>query len=203
MRIFILSVLSILTVSGFGTAAKAEIEQYSFDTAHTQIIFFVNHLGFSNSEGEFLGFDGHFMFDRDQPENSDVEVTIHTASIDMDDEKWDAHMKNEDFFNVDQYPAMTFKSTGVEVTGENTANITGDLTMLDVTKPVTLAVTHNKSGKHNFSGKYVSGFSATASLKRSDFGMEYGLPMIGDDVEIRIEVEGIREEAEGEGTGNN
>ena len=84
---------------------------------------------------------------------------------------------------------MTFKSTAIEVTGDNTANITGDLTILGVTKPVTLNTVHNKSGKHPFSGKDTTGLSATATIKRSDFGMVYGLPLVGDDVEIRIEVE--------------
>lgn len=172
----------------------AEVEKYSFDTAHTQVMFFVNHLGFSNSSGRFLDFDGHFTFDRADPSKSHVEVTFKTDGLDMQDAKWDEHMKGADFFDVIKFPEMTFKSTSIEVTGENTANITGDLAILGVVKPVTLAVVHNKSGKHPFGGKYVSGFSATASLKRSDFGMKYGLPMVGDDVSIRIEVEGVRDE---------
>ena len=102
-------------------------------------------------------------------------------------------MKNEDFFNVEKFPTMTFKSTNIEITGENTANITGDLTILDTTKPVTLDVTHNKSGVHPFNGEFVAGLSATTTVKRSDFGMTYGLPAVGDDVEIRLEVEGFRE----------
>ncbi len=175
-------------------SAQAQIETYSFDKAHTQILFFVNHLGFSNSQGEFHEYDGQFIFDRDEPAKSSVDVTIQTASIDMDDEKWDAHMKNADFFDVEKFPTMTFKSTGIEVTGENTANITGDLTILGVTKPAVLAVTHNKSDKHAFSGKYVAGFSATTTIKRSEYGMEYGLPLIGDEAQVRIEVEGIRAE---------
>jgi len=200
-RIFQLFALLLLAAS-FAAQAQAQVERYSFDKAHTQIMFFVNHLGFSNSHGDFLDFDGHFVFDRGQPEKSGVEVTIQTASIDMNSEKWDEHMKNEDFFHVEKFPAMTFKSTDIEVTGENTANITGDLTLLGVTKPVTLAVTHNKSAKRPMGKTYVAGFSATASLKRSDFGMTYGLPMVGDDVQIRIEVEGIRDETGGEGQGN-
>lgn len=182
--------------------AQAQIEKYSFDKAHTQILFFVNHLGFSNSQGEFLEFDGHFFFDRGEPDKSSVDVVIKTASIDMDDEKWDAHMKNADFFDVEKFPEMTFKSTNIEVTGDDTANITGDLTILGVSKPAILAVIHNKSDKHAFSGKFVAGLSATATIKRSDYGMEYGLPLVGDEVKIRIEVEGIREEQGGEGVAN-
>lgn len=202
IRKFLLSALALVLTAGFSAGAMAQVETYSFDKAHTQILFFVNHLGFSNSQGEFHDYDGQFIFDRGEPEKSNVEITIRTESIDMDDEKWDAHMKNEDFFHVEKFPEMTFKSTGIEVTGENTANITGDLTILDVTKPVTLAVIHNKSDKHPFSGKFVAGFSATTTVKRSEFGMNYGLPMISDDVKIMIEVEGVRSETGGEGLAN-
>ena len=107
-------------------------------------------------------------------------------------------MKNEDFFNVEKFPEMTFKSTGVTVTGENTGDVTGDLTLLGVTKPVTLHVTFNKAGKHPMGDKYAAGFSATGTLRRSDFGMDYGLPMVSDEVELRIEVEGVRENREGQ-----
>ena len=193
MKKFLLSAAA-LTLMAVPTGAQAEVEKYSFDKAHTQILFFVNHLGFSMSQGEFHDYDGHFTFDRAEPANSSIDVTIQTASIDMDDEKWDAHMKNEDFFNVEKFPAMTFKSTGIEVTGENTANITGDLTILDVTKPVVMAVTHNKSDVHPYSGKYVAGLSATTTVKRSDFGMTYGVPGVADEVQVRIEVEGVRED---------
>ena len=123
-----------------------------------------------------------------------IDVTIKTESIDMDSEKWDDHMKSPDFFNVEEFADMTFKSTSIEITGEKTANITGDLTLLGVTKPVVLKTTYNKSDKHPFSGKYVSGFSAETIVKRSEFGMTYGLPGVGDDVHVRIEVEGYRTE---------
>ncbi|HBR69527.1 MAG TPA: hypothetical protein DEA55_09155 [Rhodospirillaceae bacterium] len=202
MRRIALFTTMMMFLTGFSGAAQAQIEQYTFDKAHTQILFFVDHLGFSKSHGEFLNFDGGFTFDRGEPAKSNVEITIKTASIDMNDQKWNDHMKNADFFNVEKFPNMTFKSTGIEVTGENTANITGDLTILETTKPVVLAVTHNKSGKHAFGEKFMAGFSATTNIKRSDFGMTYGLPMVGDDVEIRIQVEGERVEAGGEGLGN-
>jgi len=184
------AIAAVLSFPGQSIAA----DKYEFDKEHTQILFFVNHLGYSFSQGEFLDFDGGFTFDEANPENSSIDVTIQTNSIDMDSEEWDAHMKNEDFFNVEQYPTMTFKSTGIEVTGENTANITGDLTILDVTKPVVLDVTHNKTGKSPFGEEYKSGFSASANIKRSEWGINYGLPNVGDDVEIRLEVEAVRVE---------
>lgn len=187
--------LSVATAAVLSLPVQANAaDQYEFDKEHTQILFFVNHLGYSFSQGEFLEFDGGFTFDEENPENSSIDVTIQTESIDMDSEDWDAHMKNEDFFHVERYPTMTFKSTAIEVTGDNTANITGDLTILDVTKPVVLDVTHNKTGKSPFGDEYKSGFSATANIKRSEWGMNYGLPNVGDDVEIRIEVEAVRVE---------
>lgn len=175
-------------------AARAEVEHYEFDKAHTQIIFSVSHLGFSHSHGRFLDFDGGFSFDREKPENSAVSVTIRTAGLEMNDKAWNDHLKNEDFFNVEKHPEMTFKSTAIKVTGDKTADMTGDLTLLGVTKPVTLHVTHNKSDKFPFGDRYVSGFSAAGTLKRSDFGMTYGLPGVSDDVALIIEVEGIRKD---------
>ena len=176
--------------------AKAEIEIYDFDKAHTQILFFVDHLGFSTSQGEFHDYDGSFYFNINEPEKSKVDVTIKTNSIDMDDKKWNDHMKNADFFDVEKFPTMTFKSTAIKKTGDKTAVITGDITILETTKPVALDVTFNKAAVHPFSQKYVAGFSAKTKIKRSDFGMKYGLPMIGDEVDIMIEVEGLRQNGE-------
>lgn len=188
MKRFLLSVAALVMMTA-PTLAQAEVQTYKYDTVHTQIMFFVSHLGFSISEGEFHDFDGSINLDMNDPSKSNVDVTIKTDSIDMDDAKWDAHMKNADFFDVEQYPKMTFKSTNVEVTGEDTAKVTGDLTILDVTKPVTLDVKLNKIGDHPMNKKPTVGFSATTRIKRSDFGMKYALPMVGDDVDIRIEVE--------------
>jgi polyisoprenoid-binding protein YceI len=178
----------------FSASAHAAAERYEFDKAHTQILFFVNHLGFSNSQGEFHDYDGYIDFNQQSPESSYVEVDIKTASIDMDDEKWDDHMKNSDFFDVENHPLMQFKSTEIEITGENTANINGELTLLGITKPVSLQTTFNKAGVHPFNNKYIAGFSARTVIKRSEWGMNYGLPVIGDEVEIMLEVEGIRQQ---------
>ncbi|MEC7029178.1 MAG: YceI family protein, partial [Pseudomonadota bacterium] len=130
--------------------------------------------------------------DRENPANSAVEVTIQTASIDMDMEKWDDHLKNADFFNVEEFPTMTFKSSAIEVTGEKTGKITGDLTLLGVTKPVTLDVVSHKAGEFPMGDMYKAGFTATAMIDRSEWGMNYGLPAMDKMVEIRIEVEGNR-----------
>ncbi len=187
---FIALLMAILFIT---QPAQAQIEIYEIEKPHTQILFSVSHLGFSNSYGKFLDHQGTIEFNRSEPEKSKVEITTQTASIEMNDQKWNDHMKNKDFFNVEEFPTMTFKSTKIEKTGENTAKITGDLTILETTKPVTLDVVFNKAGKHPFGEKYAAGFSAKGSLKRSDYGMTYSLPMVGDDVNLILEVEAIRQ----------
>lgn len=188
MRIFTGLLVAILGL-GITSAAYAESQKFELEKPHTQIGFYVSHLGFSFSHGRFLDFDGIINFDEQKPEASNVEVTVKTNSLEMNDQKWNEHMKGADFFDVEQFPEMTFKSTAIEVTGENTANITGNLALHGVTKPVVLETVFNKAGKHPFNGKHVAGFSAKAHLNRSDFGITYGIPNVGDDVEIRIEVE--------------
>ena len=164
-------------------------EEFAFDHSHTHVLFFVDHLGFSTTQGEFMEFDGTLMLDTEAPENSSVTVTIDAASIDTGYADRDEHLRTGDFFNVEEHPELTFTSTDVAVTGENTAEVTGDLTILGVTQPVTLNVTLNAIGPHPFNGATVAGFSATTTISRSDFGMDFGVPAIGDEIEIRIESE--------------
>lgn len=168
--------------------------EYEFDTVHTQILFFVDHIGFSKSQGEFLDFDGGFNFTPDNWSNSEVSVSIDTPSLTLNDDKWDKHVKNPDFFNVEKFPTMTFNSTKVESTDGKTGKVYGNLTMLGVSKPVVLDVTFNKAAIHPSSKRYVAGFSGTTTVKRSEFGMKYGVPVIGDEIEVRLEVEGMRKQ---------
>jgi polyisoprenoid-binding protein YceI len=184
-------------------SAQAESQALKLDKPHTQILFNISHMGFSTSTGKFLDYDGTINFDKLEPEKSNVDVTIQTSSVDLGDQKWNDHMKAADFFNVEKFPTMTFKSTSVEVTGEKTANITGDLTILGVTKPVVLATTFVNEGKHPMSAKQGAGFNATTKIKRSDFGMGYGLPMIGDEVDITISAEAWEETMDANETTNN
>jgi polyisoprenoid-binding protein YceI len=174
--------------------AATKPDSFTYDKPHTQIMFSVSHLGFSHSHGRFTDFDGGFTFDAAHPDQGSASVDIKTKSLKMDDATWEEHLTGENFFNVAKFPDMTFKSTKVEMTGKDTAKMTGDLTLLGVTKPVTLDVTLNKEGVHPYTQTYIAGFSATGTIKRSDFGMNYGLPAVGDDVTIMIEVEGKRTE---------
>lgn len=164
-------------------------ETFTFDKAHTNIMWFASHFGFSDSMGQFMDYDGKLVLDEENPENSSVEITIKTESIMTGLPDFDDHLRNKDFFWVSTYPTAKFVSTEVEQTGDNTAKVTGNLTMLDQTHPVTLDVTMNKLGTNPFNKKRTVGFSAKTTLMRSQWGMTYALPGIPDAVDILIETE--------------
>lgn len=201
MRRLLLSTVAVSTLVGFTVPASAATEKYLFDKPHTQIIFFVDHLGFAKSSGKFLDYSGDIMWDKAEPEKSSVEVTIPLNSLDMGDATWNEHTLSK-LLHADQFPDMTFKSTKIEKTGEKTGNITGDLTLHGVTKPVVLAAVFNNAGKHPMMDRQEAGFSATTTIKRSDFGLSDFVPMVGDDVSIMIEVEAYKEDKTTQGTSN-
>lgn len=162
---------------------------YDLDKGHGYILFSYDHGGYSRPELRWGDWDSTLIWDANQPENSKVEVTIHTDKIDTGVADFDAHMRNEDLFHVEKYPAITFKSTEIKKTAGNTGKITGDLTMMGVAKPVTLDVTFNKAGHETRWGVYKIGFSGHTQIKRSDWGLNYAVPYVSDEVDIRIEVE--------------
>ena len=169
---------------------------YVLDRTHASIIWKVSHLGLSNYAGRFASFDATLSYDADNPEASSVTVEINPLSVRTDypfPEKtdFDAKLgKGEDWFNAGAFPVITFTSTKLEQTGPTTGKMTGDLTMLGVTKPVTLDVTMNGSlAEHPMNKKPAIGFSATGEIKRSDWGFSTYVPMIGDTVTLQIEAE--------------
>ena len=137
-----------------------------------------------------MRFLGGFDFNPNDITQSSAQVTIQADSLDMDDEKWNKKMKSKDYFHVDKFPTLEFHSTKVVPTGDKTFDLYGELTMLGNTHPVIIKTTYNKSGAHPASGEHVAGFSATSSLLRSRWNMKRGIPFVGDEVEIRLEVEG-------------
>lgn len=169
--------------------ALAEPVAYRFDPQHTHVMYFVDHFGLSKQTGKFREVDGTLMLDTDELANSSVEVTIPVDSVWTGVEKLDEHLKNEDFFAASEHPDITFKSTSVESAGEGRLKVNGDLTIRGVTKPATLDVTVNKIGEHPMSKQPAAGFSATTTIKRSDFGVDYAQGALGDEVKIRIEAE--------------
>lgn len=177
----------------FAAPVAAQDNKFTFDKSHTRILFFINHMGFSETVGEFTMYDGHFVFDEQDPTKSSVDVVLKPAGIRTPSPELDKHLQGTDFFNTEKFPDITFKSTAVKVTGKNTGEATGDLTILGVTKPATLKITFNKADYHMMTGSYVAGFSGEATIKRSEFGMNYGIPMVGDEVRLLVHTEGVNE----------
>jgi polyisoprenoid-binding protein YceI len=170
-------------------AAQAA-DTYKFDPVHTQVVFYANHMGFSNSSGRFHVADGSFQFDEKDWPKAQVNATININSLDMGDATWKEHLLGERFLDGAKHPTMTFKSTKVESLGNNQLKVHGDLTLHGVTKPVTLDTRVNKVAPHPMLKRPAAGFTATTRIKRSDFGMTNMIPMVGDEIDIRIEVEG-------------
>lgn len=164
-------------------------DRFNVDKSHTRIMFTVDHLGFTDQPGMFREFDVDFIFDREQPENSSLNVTIETASIDMFHDGLNRHLKNEDFFDVEQYPTMTFVSTAIESVNETEARVVGDLTLLGETHPVTFDVTLNNLGPHPMRGTTMAGFQARGTLDRTDWGMDYLAGPLGTDITFHIVTE--------------
>lgn len=169
--------------------AAATAQVYTFDVPHTQIYLTVNHMGFSNSTALLSLNEGTLTLDQANMSNSKAEVTIGVASLQFGDKTWNEHMADKKFFNTAAFPTMKFVSSKVTMSSATAGKLTGDLTLLGVSKPVTLDFTVNKIDTNPMSKKPYAGFSATGSLKRSDFGMSAYLPSIGDEVKIRIEAE--------------
>lgn len=164
-------------------------ESYTFDPNHTNITWSANHFGFSNPDGKFASASGTLVLDRDHPENSKVQVSIDTNGLVTGLPTFDEHIKSDKFLNVAQFPTATFVSDKVELTGKDTALVTGNLTLLGVTKPVVLDVKLNQIGMNPINSKQTAGFSATTIIKRSDWGMTTYVPNVSDEVKISIEAE--------------
>lgn len=169
---------------------------YQFDKkgAHQFVMFKISHLGYSWLYGRFNDFDGQFTLDQENPENSSVTATIQTASVDSNHGERDKHLRGDKFLNVKKYPTATFKSTGIERTGEQTAKITGDFTLHGVTKPVTLDAKLIGYGDDPWGG-YRMGLEASTTLTLADFDMNV-VEKLGEasgTVDIMISVEGVRQ----------
>jgi polyisoprenoid-binding protein YceI len=179
------------------TMSFAAAEKYVLDSSHSQVVFNYNHLGYSTTFGMFSGFEGEIMFDAENPANSSVSVSMPVKSMFTGWEARDGHFMSGDFFGAKDGDMVTFTSTGIEVTGDNTALITGDLSMNGTTKAVVLDAKLNQSGEFPFGpnqGKPWAGFDATATLKRSDFGLGAFAPAVGDEVQLMISIEAMKAE---------
>ncbi|MBP3126144.1 YceI family protein [Thalassospira sp. ER-Se-21-Dark] len=179
-------------LSGAAFSAQAA-DTYKLDPTHTSVLFIVNHLGFSDYQGRFNGVTGELTLDREDPSASSATITIDLNQIDSGVEALDNHMKSADFFNVEEFPTATFTSTSVELVGDNAATVTGDLTLLGETKPLVLDVTLSGEGTHPMTGDEVVGFSADGVVTRTDYGMDFLVPGVGDEVTLQISSEFLKQ----------
>ncbi|MEM9522581.1 MAG: YceI family protein, partial [Pseudomonadota bacterium] len=179
-----------LTASG----AFAAAEKYTLDASHSQILFSYNHLGFSTTWGMFSGFEGEIMLDQGDPARSSVTVSMPVTSMFTGWEQRDKHFMSPDFFDARDGDLVTFVSTDVEVTGTDTAVITGDLSMNGITKPVSLDAVLNQMGVNPLNQKDWVGFNATTTVLRSDFDLSAYAPAVSDQVQIQISIEAQKAE---------
>lgn len=162
---------------------------YQLDKNHANVVWEVSHLGFSNYVGRFNSLDATLHLDAKDPTKSQLTAKVDSASVDTNNTKLQDELKATEAFNVAQFPEIMFVSKSIELTGPETGKVTGDLTFLGVTKPVTLETTLVGHGKHPMAPLDVVGFSATGVLKRSEWGFKQWLPMVGDEVKFTIDAE--------------
>ncbi|WP_297575463.1 YceI family protein [uncultured Deefgea sp.] len=184
MHQFIRSVL----FASLAATAFAAPEVYTIDPSHTLPSFEVNHLGYSTQRGSFDKSSGTITLDL-AAKTGATNIIIDTTSLRSGWEKRDAHLKGEDFFNTEKFPTMTFKSNDFKFAGDKLVSVVGELTLLGVSKPVTLKVTNFKCSPHPMSKKPACGADASTTIKRSDFGMSAYVPAVSDEVTLRIQVE--------------
>ncbi|WP_419420300.1 YceI family protein [Legionella sp. D16C41] len=180
---YFLGLLLIVTTYSISAA-----EKWILDNQHTYVLWTIKHLGFSYQTGKWFA-DGEIMLDPDNPTNSQVKATIQIANVITGIKELDNHLKEKLFFDTAQYPVATFISNKIDIVNKDCARVHGMLSLHGVTKPVVLEVVLNKIGKHPMKGRMTAGFSATTTIKRSDFGMTSLQDALGDDVKIEIGAE--------------
>ncbi|MEL6479635.1 MAG: YceI family protein [Pseudomonadota bacterium] len=178
---------AILSSAALGQAVAAP---YVMDKSHAHVTFMVDHLGFSTTHGKFRNFDAQIDFDPDAVEKTRLRFTIDAASVDTAWDARDTHLRSKDFFNVQKFPEIVFESTSVTPTGADTATVTGNLTIVGQTRPVSLDAKLNNMGPSPFdAAKTIAGFTVTGEIDRTEFGMTFAAPAVGTVIPIRIDLE--------------
>ena len=191
-RVLALAVALVVTAAGHAADSTGK-ETFVIDPAHSQPMFEVRHLGFSVQRGMFAKATGRVEFDRVAKQGS-VDVVIDTTSIRTNDQRLDVVLKGKDFFNVEKYPVMNFKSSRIAFETDQVVGVAGELTLLGQTRPVALKVVNFACGTHPFNKRPMCGAEATATIRRSDWGMTYGIPdLAGDEVKITIPIEAYKD----------
>ena len=178
---------------------SARADEFALDKGHTQVSFGWERSGLSRQQGRFTDVTGTLDFNPETPEAAKVDVTVRASSIQTGVDALDRHLRSADFFDVANHPVITFKSTAVTKTGDKSGQLTGDLTMLGITKPVTLDVTWQFTGPHplgainpQLAGRVVSVFSAKGTIERSAWGLSRVIPLVSDKIQITIETEALK-----------
>jgi polyisoprenoid-binding protein YceI len=186
-------------LAALATTVRAEPATWAIDKDYTNVTFSWNHVGLSRQSARMLDVSGVLTLDPTNPEQGAIDVVLRVASLWTGVEVFDKLLRSSDFFDAAKHPAITFRSTGVRRITDKTGEVDGDLTIMGLAKPVTLKVTWNFTGEHplgainaNYKDKFVSGFSASTRLMRSEWGIKRGIPLASDEIEITIEAELIR-----------
>ena len=190
MHLARLTTMITVAVASFMSGGAQAADKYALDPMHTFVVFKITHLGYIHVVGWFTAVAGEPTFDPADVTKSALNVTIKTASVDTHFAQRNKDLMSPDFLNVAEFPEMTFKSTSVEKTGDKEGKVTGELTLLGVTKPVSMDVTFNKVAPNPFNKNTpTAGFEAHTAIKRSDFGMKAEIPNVGDEVDISIDAQ--------------
>jgi polyisoprenoid-binding protein YceI len=172
------------------TGAWAQV--YNVDPSHTYPSFEADHMGLSIWRGKFTKSGGNIVLDRSAKSGGSIEITIDASTVDFGHAKMNDKARGDEMFNVAKYPAITYKSTTLKYEGEKLVGVDGEMTLLGVTKPLALNVTHFKCLIHPLHKREVCGADAHGRFDRSDFGMNIGLPRFSPEIKLAIQVEGVR-----------
>ncbi|MEM0938086.1 MAG: YceI family protein [Pseudomonadota bacterium] len=197
-RFLLTTATAALTAFAVSGPAQADPVAYAIDASHAQALFSYTHLGMSTTFGMFSGWEGEILFDADAPEASSVTAAIPTLAMFTGWEARDNHFQSDDFLGTSEDDMVTFASTGIEVTGDTTAMITGDLTINGITQEIVLDTVMNFSGAHpapNMGGVPSVGFTGSTTILRSDFDAGAFAPFVSDEVEVTISLEAVAAES--------
>jgi polyisoprenoid-binding protein YceI len=184
--VLIFALLAIFSVSAYAA------ETYKLDPAHTSVVYRVKYSGVTFVYGRFNGPTGTFTYDETSPSKSSIQMQVDANNIDTAVQKRDNHLKSPDFFNAGEHPLVTFKSTSVKKINSDTYQVTGNLTLLGKSRKLTVNAKHTGSGKDPW-GNFRRGFETSFTIKRSDFGMDFMLGGVSDEVGLTVSVSGIRQ----------
>jgi len=187
MKAFVASML----LWGISAAMPASAQTYQIDPVHSSLLFRVKHMDTAYVYGMFTSMKGTVVVDEANPARSSINIEVDANSVYTHNEQRDNHLRGPDFFNTRQFPTITFKSTQVRRINANTVQVRGDLTIRGVTRPITASVTLTGKGK-NPQGKDIIGFETRFTIRRSEFGIRYGLPGLGNEVQVTLSIEAAR-----------